>query len=55
MHLQPGGLHLMFIDLKQQIRPGEQVPVSLTVRDAEGKAHRLKVMVPALRNGPGHH
>jgi copper(I)-binding protein len=31
--LQPGGLHLMLIGLKQQLRPGEDVAVSLTLDD----------------------
>jgi copper(I)-binding protein len=30
--LAPGGLHVMLIDLKQQLKPGDKVPLTLTVQ-----------------------
>lgn len=54
--LKPGGLHIMFIDLKQQIKEGDKVPVSLTVRNAAGKEQQLQVEAPAMRaGGMAHH
>ena len=29
--LAPGGLHIMLIDLKQTLKPGDKVPITLTV------------------------
>jgi copper(I)-binding protein len=55
VHLQPGGLHLMFIDLKHQVRPGDKVPIDLTVRDAAGREQHLQVVAPALRGRMGPH
>ena len=40
--LQPGGLHIMLIDLKQPLRQGETFPLTLTF----AKAGRLAVDVP---------
>lgn len=34
VELQPGGLHLMFIDLKGQLKSGDQVPVKLKFEKA---------------------
>jgi copper(I)-binding protein len=30
--LQPGGLHIMLIDLKRQLKPGDKVPLTLKVQ-----------------------
>lgn len=30
--LEPGGLHIMLIDLKQPLKPGDKVPLTLTVQ-----------------------
>lgn len=49
--LKPGGLHIMFIDLKQQIKEGDKVPVTLTVRNAAGKEQPLQVEAQAMRAG----
>lgn len=51
VNLKPGGLHIMFINLKQQIRDGDKVPVTLTVRNAAGKEQQLQVDAMALRGG----
>lgn len=45
--LQPGGLHIMLIDLKAPLREGQTVPLSLTF----AKAGTMTVTVPVL--GPG--
>lgn len=51
VNLKPGGLHIMFINLKQQIKEGDKVPVTLTVRNAAGKEQQLQVDAMALRGG----
>ena len=51
VNLKPGGLHIMFIGLKQQIKEGERVPVSLTVLDSAGKEQQLQLEAQALRAG----
>jgi periplasmic copper chaperone A len=33
--LEPGGLHVMLIDLKRTLKPGEKVPLTLTVERAD--------------------
>ncbi len=30
--LAPGGYHLMLIDIKQQLKPGDSVPLRLTIQ-----------------------
>ena len=51
VNLKPGGLHIMFIDLKQQIREGDKVPVTLTVKNAAGKEQQIQVEAQAMRGG----
>jgi len=54
--LQPGGLHVMFIDLKRQIQDGDKVPLTLTVKNAAGKEQQLQVEAMAMRgSGMSHH
>jgi hypothetical protein len=56
VNLKPGGLHLMFIDLKQPIKEGDKVPVTLTVRNAAGKEQQIQVEAQAkAAGGMGHH
>ena len=35
--LQPGGLHIMLFDLKAPLKPGEEVPLTLTFDDGSRK------------------
>lgn len=51
--LEPGGLHVMFIDLKQPIREGRKVPMTLVVKGADGKEQKLPVEAEVRRPG-GH-
>lgn len=43
--LKPGGLHVMFIDLKQQIKPGDMVPVTLIFEDGS----QVELTVPGKK------
>lgn len=41
--LTPGGYHVMLMDLKQQMKAGEVVPLSLTIEYAAGKRETIEV------------
>lgn len=43
--LQPGGLHVMLIDLKQQLNDGDDVPLTLEFEDGS----RLELVAPAKK------
>ncbi|NWG87514.1 MAG: copper chaperone PCu(A)C [Hydrogenophilaceae bacterium] len=53
VELAPGGLHIMLIGLKNPLKAGEQVPLTLTVRDAKGKSQQLKVKAEVREMGGG--
>ena len=44
--LEPGGFHLMLIDLKKPLTAGENIEISLTVKDNRGKLSTQKVSLP---------
>lgn len=46
VNLAAGGYHIMLFDLKRQLKAGEQVPLTLTVQDADGKRENLALSVP---------
>lgn len=52
--LEPGDLHLMFIGLKGQIKPGQKVPITLVVKGGDGREQSLAVEAEAYRAGGGH-
>jgi copper(I)-binding protein len=41
--LAPGGYHIMLMELKQQLKPGETVPVTLTIESAGGARESVQV------------
>jgi copper(I)-binding protein len=41
--LKPGGYHVMLMDLRQPLAKGEAVPITLTVRSADGKTEKVEV------------
>ncbi len=47
--LEPGGLHVMFIGLKGQIKPGQKVPLTLLLKEADGKEQKLAVEAEVRR------
>ena len=56
--LKPGGAHLMFINIKRQINPGETIPVTLKFEKAgevtaEYAVGALGAMGPGGAHGPG--
>ena len=51
--LQPGGLHVMLIDLKAPMKEGDSVPITLTFDDGSSKTINAKVMKPMAEGMPG--
>jgi len=51
VNLEPGGLHVMFIGLKGQVREGQKVPMTLLVRGTDGKEQKLAVEAVARKSG----
>jgi copper(I)-binding protein len=57
VELKPGGFHVMLLDLKQSLKAGDMVPVTLTVEAADGQRETLQVQAPVRGLGasmPGH-
>jgi len=44
--LKPGGYHVMLMDLKQQLKEGETVAVTLVVEGKDGKKETIEVKAP---------
>lgn len=54
--LDPNGLHVMLMGLVDQVKEGQQVPLTLTIEDSKGQRQTLKVQAPVrpLTAGAGH-
>jgi copper(I)-binding protein len=52
VELKPGGYHLMLLDLKQPLAAGAIVPVTLLLRDANGRESKLELKVPVATSSP---
>ncbi len=52
--LKPGGYHIMLLDLKQQLKEGQQVPLTLVVKGKDGQSETVDVQaaVRALGAAP---
>lgn len=44
--LDPNGYHVMLMGLHEQVKEGIQVPLTLTIEDAEGAKQTLQVQAP---------
>ncbi len=44
--LKPGGYHVMLMDLKQQLKAGDTVPVTLVFEGADKQRETLEIKVP---------
>ena len=55
--LKPGGYHLMLIGLKQALKAGDTVPVSLVIERQDGQRETLNLQAPvrALGAAPAKH
>jgi copper(I)-binding protein len=47
VELKPGGYHVMLMDLKGQVKDGDQVPLTLVVEGKDGKRQTLELKVTA--------
>jgi len=54
MDLKPGGFHVMLIDLKQQLKQGDIVPVTLVIEDMGAKREAVVVQAPVRGLASGH-
>ena len=43
VELKPGGYHVMLMDLKQQVKEGDTVPITLVVEGADKKRETIEV------------
>lgn len=56
VELKPGGYHVMLMDLKQELKVGQSVPVTLVIEGPGGKRETVEVKAPvkALADSSGH-
>lgn len=44
--LKPGGYHIMLMKLKRQLKPGETVPIALSIEGKDGKRRTVELQAP---------
>lgn len=44
--LEPGGYHVMLMELRQQVKAGDSVPVTLVIEGRDGKTQTLQIKAP---------
>ncbi|MCC7456183.1 MAG: copper chaperone PCu(A)C [Nitrospira sp.] len=55
VELKPGGYHLMLMDLKQQLKAGDTVALTLVIEGRDGKRETLQVKAPVRALGADTH
>ena len=57
VRLEPGGLHVMLVELKRPLKPGDKVPLTLTVQRADFSraVFTVQAEVRAAANATAHH
>jgi periplasmic copper chaperone A len=50
--IKPGGYHVMLMDLKQQMKDGDAVPVTLVIEGKDGKKETLEIKAAVRPLGP---
>jgi len=53
MELKPGGYHVMLMDLRQPMKGGDVVPITLVFEDATGKRFSQDIQAPVTALGGG--
>ena len=53
LRLAPGGYHVMLMGLKDQLKPGASVPITLTVEGADRKQRQIEIKAE-IRELSGH-
>jgi copper(I)-binding protein len=51
VELKPGGYHLMLMDLKQALKAGDNVPLTIVVEAKDGKRETLELKLPVRALG----
>jgi periplasmic copper chaperone A len=51
---KPGGWHVMLMDLKQELKAGESIPVTLVIEGPGGKRESVEVKAPVKALADGH-
>lgn len=54
VELKPGGYHVMLLDLKQPLKNGETVPLTLVVEGRDGRRERIEVKAPVKALAAAH-
>ncbi len=44
--LEPGGMHLMLLDLKKPLKAGDQITLTLKIKDKNGKIKSQSIHIP---------
>ena len=47
VELKPGGYHVMLMGLKQQVKDGDEVPISIVVEAADGARQTIELKAHA--------
>ena len=55
VRLQPGGYHLMLMDLKVPLQKDSTIPLTLSLRDSKGVPSTQELRVPVLVSAPAGH
>ncbi len=55
VELKPGGYHVMLLDLKQQVKAGQTVPVTLVIEGKDGRRESIDVKAPVQALGAKEH
>jgi len=55
VELKSGGHHVMLMDLKQQLKAGDMVPLTLVVEGKDGKRETIEVKAPVRALGADTH
>ena len=51
VELKPGGYHVMLMDLKQQMKEGDSVPLTLVIEGADKKQTSIEIKAPVKALG----
>jgi hypothetical protein len=51
IELKPGGYHVMLMDLKQQLKAGDKVPLRLVIEGKDGKRETIELQAPVRALG----
>jgi periplasmic copper chaperone A len=55
VELKPGGYHVMLMDLKQPLKEGDTVAVTLVIQGGDGKKENVEVKAPVKALASGQH